>query len=439
MKLRERIRASLFVKILLVFIVAYVGMVAISSAMHFYLIVEDRFQKMQRNSANYCNLLAKEIGFPPDTTYATHLADSLNIGVRIQAPGLHWASRNDVPLFGTSDIEELGDSPGSYVGLDRGLVVEFTRGDYQYTFRLERREEGFIRTLELHGLLLLLVVTIVLGSVYLIVRRILKPIQVLDAGVQEVAGGNLDHTIVHNRRDELGDLMESFNIMAARLRMMLQARDRLLLDVSHELRSPLTRMKVATEFLEDDSVRKNLSDDIHQMETMLTEMLETERLKSEHGNLHLKDVDLAELLQDASSEFEGARPGIELQLPAVNPIIQGDADRLRILLRNVLGNALKFSPDDADRVALTIKTLEDGSVLVTVKDAGEGIPKEDLPFIFEPFYRVDKSRAHDTGGYGLGLSLCKTIVEHHGGSIDVTSTLGKGTTVFMQFPAVQSG
>jgi len=433
-KLHERIRASLFIKILLLFIVAFVAIVGVSSFLHFYLILEQRFPAIQRNSLNYCSLVADKIGTPPDTVLAAALADSLKINIRIQSAEYHWASRATVPEFGESDIPAFNEVPGSHVGVDHGMIVEFPRGEYFFTFQLERREEGFIYTIEIYGVLLLLAFTLVLVGVYVIIRRILKPLHALDVGVQELARGNLDHTIALKRRDELGELVKSFNMMAARLRIMLQARDRLLLDVSHELRSPLTRMKVATEFLENDDLRKNLNDDISSMDTMVTEILETARLKSAHGDLHLKDVNLGELLRDAAAEFEDSKPGVTVHVPAEAAVLRGDADRLRILLRNVLGNALKFTPDENVPVSLTMERRREGGILVTVKDTGSGIPAEDLPFVFEPFYRVDKSRAHGTGGYGLGLSLCKTIIEQHGGSIDISSSPDEGTTVLLSFP-----
>ena len=114
-------------------------------------------------------------------------------------------------------------------------------------------------------------------------------------------------------------------------------------------------------------------------------------------------------------------------------IIQGDRRQIKTVLTNILNNAFKYSGESTQSVEIEGKR-ENETLVIKIKDHGPGIPKEELPFIFEPFYRVDKSRSKKTGGYGLGLSLCKKIMEAHKGDISVESEVGKGTTVILAFP-----
>ena len=269
------------------------------------------------------------------------------------------------------------------------------------------------------------------------VRRLIHWLHVavkwLEEGVAEIGNGNLDHRIPsRKRRDELGELAVSFNEMAERIKKMIMAKEQLLVDVSHELRSPVTRMRVALEFIPDGEKKESLLEDVAELEAMITELLESEKLNSDHGKLNLETVDLAELLHETIKEFEKRPPGVEL-LPVSEVMeIEADAERVRVVLKNVMENAIKYSNPDSGAVEIAART-DGNSTVVTIRDSGAGIPKEDLPYIFEPFYRADKSRSRHTGGYGLGMSLCKKIMDAHGGSIGIESAHGEGTTVRLEF------
>jgi len=221
--------------------------------------------------------------------------------------------------------------------------------------------------------------------------------------------------------------------MSERIREMLSAREQLLLDVSHELRSPLTRMKVALEFIPKDASRESLLDDVQEMEQMVTEILETARLKSEYGHLNLKETDLVKLIRDICITFEGQNPGIRFENTPEKCQIFADTEQIETVLKNLLANALKYSTAENAPVEIRLKKSDAGT-LIEIQDYGPGIQDEELDLIFEPFYRTDKSRNKKTGGYGLGLSLCKTIIEAHGGTIDVQSNTGKGAMFSLHLP-----
>ena len=245
--------------------------------------------------------------------------------------------------------------------------------------------------------------------------------------------GNLEYRLPEKRGDELGNLARAFNRMSERLREMLTAREQLLLDVSHELRSPLTRMKVALEFIPENSSRDSLQSDVQDMEQMVTEILETARLKSEYGKLDRQPTDLAQLIQEACLPFEKKAPGIKFENAVEKSRAQVDAGQIKTVLKNLLANALKYSMPENDPVKIRL-SRNDSGMQIEIQDHGLGISQEEMDLIFEPFYRIDKSRNKNTGGYGLGLSLCKTIIEAHGGTISVQSNMGEGVKFSLLLP-----
>ena len=267
---------------------------------------------------------------------------------------------------------------------------------------------------------------------HLVIRRLLKPVRWLAMGVSQLQEGNLEFQIPVRGRDEFSGFTEAFNKMVKRIKEMIEARDRLLLDVSHELRSPLTRIKVALELLPESAERDKISADLAEMETMITEILESERLKNGHGKLTTTDVDLVEVLSKLAAEYQNVTPGVVIKEQPERAHLRLDVDRIKILFKNIIDNAVKYSFPESKPIEITIAHTKNNTT-VSVKDDGGGIPQEDLPYIFEPFYRVDRSRAKEKEGYGLGLSLCKKIMEAHGGTIEIVNNRPRGTTVEMVF------
>ena len=155
---------------------------------------------------------------------------------------------------------------------------------------------------------------------------------------------------------------------------------------------------------------------------------------SPHGGLRKTPGRLDQLIQQVTSEFQSRTPGVQIPVPVPPCTVVLDQDRFRIMLRNILDNALRHSEADDPPVHLSAQETP-GGILLIIEDHGCGIPPHDLPHIFEPFYRVDKSRSKETGGYGLGLNLVHKIVSAHGGSITLDSTLGRGTTVRIKLPS----
>ncbi len=285
-------------------------------------------------------------------------------------------------------------------------------------------------------LALLLVLGGVFSLVYFSLRRILSPIKDLDRGVKSVSEGNFELQLPNKSQDELGKLVVAFNHMTQQVKELLYSKEQLLLDVSHELRSPLTRAKVALELLPEGKNREGIKDDLNTMQQMLTELLESARLDSVHGGLNLSRQDFVVFTQSILKGYDDQGVGVVSTFPDNPVFIMGDVLRLEMLIKNVVENALKYSTPDCKPVQVELRQANGGAIL-TVKDSGSGIPEEDLPFILDPFYRVDKSRSKKTGGYGLGLSLCKKIVEAHQGKLIIESEVNIGSTVSIRLPLAE--
>lgn len=424
---------SLFFRLVLLFLGAFLLIAALEMLVHIRLFEQRHFPAIQRNTTNYCTFIADQIGAPPDTTIARQLSRELEINVHISGPDLEWSSLPGMKSKTSKPLPALTDRADARMGFEQGVLVELYRAGYRFFFRIEKREEGFHYRAQLLTLLSILVISLVIFTIYLSLRYLLRPIRILQEGVCAVIKGNVDVVLPGNRKDELGELMNAFNNMSQRIREMLRARDRLLLDVSHELRSPLTRAKVALEFLPETEARENIATDIRGMETMITEILESERLQSTHGGLRRETLNLVSIIREVAVDFNDRPPGVKMLNLPEQLLLEVDPDRIVILLRNVLDNAIKFSPPDGYAVEISLRE-KPGELTVEIQDFGVGIPEAELPYIFEPFYRVDKSRSTLAGGYGLGMSICKLIMEAHGGSLEVASKPRVGTTVLMRFP-----
>lgn len=281
-------------------------------------------------------------------------------------------------------------------------------------------------------LLALLVVVVVVA--HEVIRRALRPVRLLYAAAGRLGEGDLDVVVQHQSRDELGALTDAFNRMVMRVREMIQLRDRLLLDVSHELRSPLTRMRVALALLPEGDKRARMAADVAEMEGMITGILELERLRDGRG-LSLDRRDIVQIICDVAAPFADAHPGISVTMPTEPVLLDLDAEKVRILFRNILENAVKYSLPDSRPVEIAM-SVEPESVIVRVADSGPGVAENDLDPIFEPFYRADRSRSRKTGGFGLGLAMCRRIIEAHGGKISAQNrpSPSRGLVMLLTFP-----
>ncbi|OAD19309.1 integral membrane sensor signal transduction histidine kinase [Candidatus Thiomargarita nelsonii] len=191
----------------------------------------------------------------------------------------------------------------------------------------------------------------------------------------------------------------------------------------------MTRSKVSLALLEDSTYKQAIDQDLQEMEKLLNELLETERLKG-HVVLKRTSSSLNTLVKSVISDYFSDKP-IHAFLERSLPTLQLDETRLRLLIRNLLENALKYQPSSAKPVEIHTRK-ENNAILLIVEDHGAGIEAEHIPHLTDPFYRVDPSRQRKTGGYGLGLYLCRLIAEAHGAQLEISSELGRGTRVSLK-------
>jgi signal transduction histidine kinase len=271
---------------------------------------------------------------------------------------------------------------------------------------------------------LLFMVVAVVGSGFWFLQRQLKPLAWLHTGVEAVARGDFKARVPVVRNDEIGQVAGAFNEMASRVGEMIDDRERLLADVSHELRSPIARMKVALEFVPQGDKRDSLALDLKEMENLIAVLLEREELRSRAGRLDGENVDLDAVVGEVAAAFADQGPGVEFVSGGL-VTIHADPALMKLLIQNLVDNAIKFSRPDSRPVVAKLETVED-QVVVRVADDGIGIPAGSEKRLFEPFVKLDRARGHGVG-YGIGLNLCQRIVQLHGGTIRLRPREPRGT------------
>lgn len=273
-------------------------------------------------------------------------------------------------------------------------------------------------------------------------RTISHPISDLQTATQIVAEGNLGYQVPVLSKDELGQLGHSFNRMSADLAQSNILRRQMTADIAHELRNPLSVILGYTEALSDEKLRG----DAATFEIMHEEVLHLQRLVDDLRTLSLADAGELSLIRQHISpaallarvatahalQTQEKQVTLEVQASEELPEISVDPDRIVQVLGNVITNALRYTPAQG-KIRMTAEQ-HNNEISFRVTDTGIGVPEEDLPYIFERFYRVDKARFDTNGGSGLGLAIAKSIVEAHGGSITADSTPGKGTTFTILLP-----
>ncbi len=430
------LRPSIFTKLILLLFFTWLATNLLLSFLFKQIALSPHQQTIHRAVIGYMDYLIKDLGYPPSFEKALDISRQMDIEINYDGSGISWSTDQEI-FRRLKHFTHIKDGIREFdTGFSHGRLYVSQKTDHG-RFTIATNIKPIFHALEkrlfLSSLLLLF---LILAGVYLSIRWIMKPVKFLSKGAEEIGRGNLEYKIPLQRSDELGDLVKTFNSMIERIQDQIKTKEQLLLDVSHELRSPITRMKVALELLPESENRQKLQDDLHEMEVMVTELLETARLERDEESLTRSPIHVYNLLEEIKQFYRSLAPDLKIISEHKNNMIQGDIRQIKTVLTNIINNAIKYSGEIARPVEIEEKR-EDETLVIKIRDQGPGIPKEDLPFIFEPFFRVDKSRSKKTGGYGLGLSLCKKIMEAHKGDISIESEVGKGTTVILSFPSRQ--
>jgi signal transduction histidine kinase len=390
-------------------------------------------QQILPNVERYLDYLISDIGDPPDLIVAQQLADELPFEIRIEGQGSQWASNPAIKPISSYRFEAAPPPyENVYYGHQRRTeLLLIKHDDLQYLFVVE---DSFRRGAERrHGLLFVGLAAILL-LLYIGIRRLFRPLGVMSEQVRRIGEGDLHQSIEVANKGELGLLAAGINRMSQQIKSMLESKSGLLLAISHELRSPLTRMRVNLELLDDDDLRSKLIDDTHEMEALIGAILESEKLSSGHAPLLLRQSQLAELVREVV-ENHSQSSRIDMRLTATPLAV--DELRFKLLLKNLIDNALQYSREPDAHIEVNLHRERTAAILEVV-DQGVGIAASDIPKLTGAFYRPDSARQRNTGGYGLGLYLCQLIVDAHGGGLRIESVPGKGTRVVVSLPADNS-
>lgn len=321
----------------------------------------------------------------------------------------------------------------------RPPVIARSDPDKKYWLFLidQRRGLTFFFLQPQHLWIIGLVVLLCYGFAY----HLTSPVRRLRAVVECFGRGDFSARAVTNRKDELGELATSFNQMAERIQTLLAAERRLLLDISHELRSPLARLGVAIELARSGEDREHMLDRIQKeadrLNELVAELLQVTRVEGDPSMQKLESVRLDEMLGDLvyDSLLEAKAKDCTLLLKAPMPVtLLGDEELIRRAVENVIRNAIRYAPPGT---AVEIELRRQSAMAqVGVRDFGPGVPEDALPRIFDPFYRVDSDRNRISGGLGLGLAIARRSVELHKGKLTARNA-NPGLMVTIEFPVVQ--
>jgi signal transduction histidine kinase len=348
---------------------------------------------------DYVDRLAADLGEPPDVRRAQSLTDRLPLSIDIEGPVVQWRSGAVRPDF-------IGNNPPE-------LLLRHTADGHHIRFGLDAK--AWMQRPRMIGWITLAVLLMLTALAWKLAHHLFMPLKAIGDGVERFGRGDFSTPIALHRHDELGALAEQVNTMAADLSSMLDAKRALLLAISHELRSPLTRARLNAELVAEGPERDALLRDLAEMRDLIASLLESERLAQPHAALQREPTDLRALVDGLlATSFAGR--ALVVDLPAALPPAAVDKARLTLLLRNLVDNALRHGGEAVAPPELRA-TWDGRTLTLAVRDHGPGVPAELLTRLAEPFYRTDGARQRATGGVGLGLYLCRLVAQAHGGSL----------------------
>jgi signal transduction histidine kinase len=285
-----------------------------------------------------------------------------------------------------------------------------------------------------------LLVSIIFASilVFILSRRIVRPIKAVSLAAAELSRGHLDWRVKPMTQDEIGELAVTFNKMAEELKLQDSLRNTFIANVSHELRTPLASVQGfiqgmldrAIEVEDRDKYLEIVLGETKRMSTLITDLLSLAKIESGQFPMELSEFDINELIRRCIIMFEQRieekKLIVNINLGEEKLMVWADEDRISQVVTNLIDNAVKFSYEGGELKVWT--HVVENKVYVNIADTGEGIPQEEQQYVFERFYKVDKSHSRNKPGTGIGLSIAKRIIMQHGEKITLQSSVGKGTT-----------
>ena len=427
----QQVRKSLFFRLSLIFgITVVLFFIIISISLRALNLSSDTIEAIPDFFTRNVESIIADIGTPPNLANAMRLADELEWSINIRNPIMRWSSDPDNRLDVDSSVYARALATNAEVRtINSEDIIRVRRGDYDFFLYQRYINDGGVNYFAIYSGLALAALVLFLN--YFMVNKLLDPVRLLRKGAERIRKGDLSYRVKSNRQDELGELTESINHMADSLQSMLEAKRQLLMAISHELRTPLTKAKLRLEFMPESEEREHLREDIDEIDLLISDLIEAERLNGDHSVLVLEVVNFSEFIGSVAHQFDNYAGGIEFVSPDQDREFLIDKLRIRLLITNLLNNSIRHGENNP--ILVKIDYFEE-QTSIEVIDQGEGISEEHLSQISEPFYRADSSRQRNTGGFGLGLYLCRLIAEAHGGNLKIQSQIGKGTHITVQIP-----
>ena len=448
-KPNPRFRKSLFTRL---GILVVVFTIALTSVLYYQFQYSFTTQDsiLDAHETYYYSEMVSKWGNPPDTNFVLKEINNLQMWCGIfqrnendagkSYPGMiYWSNLpddinvNDVITWTTSRYFE-----GLY-GIEIPLLVYFAEaeinsmpitivdnGDYLFYLVLD-----YIPPAEINNLIFAIILSIlfVIG-LYFFISKYLRPVQLMKNRIESLERGDLKSKIDIIGEDELADLSQSMNQLIEDINILLENKHQLLLEVSHELRSPLARMLLLIEMIPNHKNLTKLKEEVEFLEGMISNLLLSDRLSMPYSKLNLEKFNTREIIEKVINMFPTNRHRVKINNPIPNSQIYIDETKFILALRNLLDNAFKYSANNMD-VELTV--VKNGDTEFQIKDWGIGVSKDNIQKLTEPFFQANQTIS--TKGFGLGLTICKKIVESHNGRLTIKSEEGKGSIFVLHLPS----
>ena len=436
---------SLGGRLFLIFLVSSFVTVILLNTLGWGLIRNEIDRQIFPHFRYYISYIRREIGVPPDYEGARDLARRTDTVIRIVSPrGVVWSSNEEetgdeeeemdeereeeggsyFPSFGEGNLVAKRKHHKIYRG-EFGTVIESRIAGYGYIFYVW--DEHTEKRLPWIFLFLGLGLFILIALVYFLVRVQISPLKEIREGIMRVGEGDLDEPVRRIGKGELGDLGVGINRMSQRISEMLKGKRMLLLAMSHELKTPLTSMRLNVELLPTSLEKERLIVNIESMQNLIQDLLTSEALQETGEDSARIDV-VSEVGLFLEKEFAGQ---VDFEKYESSLEVGIDAQNVELLIRNLVKNALRHTPEGGENPLVRIR-VEGNDCIIEVVDGGEGVLESELSSLGEAFYRHDSSRTRMTGGTGLGLYLCRLIVEGRGGTIIFKNGVEGRTGLFVQ-------
>lgn len=376
------------------------------------------------NLRYYASGLTTEIGTPPDLKKAQEITDETGVQINILGPNMFWSS------IGEHLEDEEDDYIWKFIPIAHDAAIEITRGDFTYSYN-----EFHADYLLSFTILIIMIITIIFALMvnFLMVRHQFKPLKKMYLTALEFGVSDWKQRVNLKGDDELATLAGAMDAMADRIESYVISMHDLLVAISHELRSPLTRMKVALEFITNNEIKDSLNEEIDTLDKLTGTLLKQRRLATQNGILNIESVQLHEWIKVVCEPYKNQKVDLNILFNGPERTCYIDSSQMEMVLRNLIENCLKHAPSSP--IKILINTSKPNGFKIDVSDQGPGMVETLVGRVGEPFLLGEYSRSgkRNGGGFGLGLSIVKAVVEAHRGEFSAKNLIPNGFSVSLVF------